>query len=181
MMQNLENFTISKKTERLTLETLTQESASPDYASWMQDEEILRYLEARHAKHTQESCAAFISSMLASADNLLLGIFLNDGHKHIGNIKIGPIDWRYQRSNLGIIIGDKNSWGKGYATEAIMVTCAIASEDLKLRKLQAGAYVSNQGSIKAFEKAGFEKEGQFKNYWLLDGQPEDDVYLGKCL
>ena len=57
--------------------------------------------------------------------------------------------------SVRILLGDKNCWGKGYATETIEVLTEHAFGVLGLHKLTAGAYAENVGSIRAFEKAGF--------------------------
>ena len=178
-MASLSNTILKRESERLVLETLTPANMSDDYIAWLQDPEILKYLEIRHSKQTREKIITFVQSMLESDDNLLMGIFLQDGKKHIGNIKLGPVHKIYPRADIGIIIGDKNSWGKGYASEAIDTLCRIAFETLGLRRVQAGAYASNGGSIKAFEKVGFKKEGVLKDHWILDGKPEDEILFAR--
>lgn len=178
-MTDLTNYKISHKTERLILETLTPENMSDDYVAWFQDPDVLQYLEARHTTRTREKIIGFVQNMLESKDNLMLGIFLKGNKKHIGNIKLGPVNKIYKRGDIGLVIGDKGSWGKGYATEAINGVCDIAFKTLALRRVQAGAYASNKASVRAFEKAGFSHEGVFKDYWLLDNEPEDEIMLAR--
>ena len=91
-------------------------------------------------------------------DNIFLAIVLKDNKKHIGNIKIGPINWYHRLAEIGIMIGEKDCWGKGYAAEAISLLADFAFSKLNLHKLTAGCYEQNQGSLKAFQKAGFEVE-----------------------
>ncbi len=178
-LNNLENFVTEHPTERLVLKTLLPEHYSDEYLGWLHDPEVIRYLELRHGTHTPENVKEFARNMLVSPDNLQMGIFLKDGGRHIGNIKLGPVNWRYRRADIGLMIGDKPSWGKGYASEAIAGICEIGFEELGLQRIQAGAYASNKGSIKAFLKAGFSEEGVLKSYWLVDGQPEDEILVGK--
>jgi ribosomal-protein-alanine N-acetyltransferase len=110
---------------------------------------------------------------------LLLGIFLKGDRRHIGNIKMGPVNWRYGRADVGLVIGDKSCWGNGYATGAISGICEFAFTTLGLRRLEAGAYSSNVGSIKAFLKARFVQEGILRGRWTLDGQAENHVIVGR--
>ena len=180
MNEKLSNYVIERESERLVLKTLMPDDVSGDYVSWFDDSEITQYLEVRHSlPQTHEKVTAFVDNMLQSENDLMLGIFLKEDGKHIGNIKLGPINWLYGRSDIGLMIGDKNSWGKGYATEAIETISNIAFKDIGLKRVQAGAYSSNKGSVKAFLKAGFEQEGVSKGYWALDEVPEDDIRLAK--
>lgn len=64
---------------------------------------------------------------------------------------------------MSYFIGEKNAWGKGFATEAIQLVTHFAFEQLHLHRLQAGLYASNIGSGKALEKAGYHLEAVFKN------------------
>lgn len=164
-----------------SLFVLAPEHVTDSYVCWLNDPEINRYLESRFVTHTAESTRAFVASVLASPNNLFLGIWSQQLARHVGNIKLGPIDPHHETGDIGILIGDKAAWGKGLATAAIKAVCAIATTHLKLRKLTAGCYASNAGSRKAFEKAGFLVEGVRPAQFLLDGKAEDLVLMGRIL
>ncbi len=178
---DFQNCLIRYETPRLTLETLTRENMSPNYLHWVHDPEVTRYLEVRHTPQTQSDLEEFVDSTLVSGDKILFGIFLTQKGQHIGNLKIGPIHPRYARADIGLLLGDKDSWGKGYATEAIEGVCALSSRVLGLRRIQASTYASNTGSIRVFEKAGFQHEGRLEAHWILNDQPEDHLIFGKVL
>src|SRR5260370_22360467 len=105
--------------ERIFLEPLNPENFSSDYASWMQNQEVLRYLTGRTKAYSHQELKDYIIKMNESDANYFFGIFLKRGNLHIGNIKIGSIDPMHQFADIGLLIGNKNEWGKGYATEAI--------------------------------------------------------------
>ncbi len=179
-VESLARYTVSQSSDRLMLETLRVENMSSDYIDWLQDPAILQYLEIRHApSQTRESIVKYVQDMFGSENNLMMGIFLKADKKHIGNIKLGPVNWKYRRADIGIIIGDKESWGQGYATEAINSLCQIAFDVIGLNRVQAGAYANNEASLKAFLKADFRQEGVLKNYWILNEKPEDQILLGR--
>lgn len=179
MLETLSNFETKIEMSQLTLQTLTIDTMSAAYLDWLQDDEIIQFLEIRHSKQSLDTITNFVQSCFESHDNLLMGMFLNETKQHIGNIKLGPVQWRYKRADIGLVIGEKTTWGKGMATEAIAGITTIAFEQVGLHRVQAGAYASNIGSIKAFEKVGFTREGLLKSYWLVDGEPEDEVLLAK--
>lgn len=76
-------------------------------------------------------------------------IISKDGDKHIGSNKIGPINRINNFADVGLIIGDKSFGNKGFATEALKLIVDYAFNKLKIRKLTAGIYANNIGSIKA--------------------------------
>ena len=164
-----------------SLFVLLPEHVTDSYVSWLNAPEINRYLESRFVTHTVESTRAFVASVLASPNSLFLGIKSHQLCRHVGNIKLGPIDPHHETGDIGILIGDKAAWGKGMATSAIETVCEIARNRLNLRKLTACCCASNAGSQRAFEKVGFVVEGVRRAQYLLDGVPEDQVLMGRVL
>lgn len=164
-------------TPRLMLRTLTRADVGPRYLGWMSDADVVRFLEVRFSpEQTLESLTDFIEAANASSCELLLGIFLQDTSTHIGNIKLGPLWTNHNRADLGFLIGSRDEWGKGYATEAIAAMARYALGDLKLAKVTAGCYAGNRGSARALEKAGFSLEARLRGHWL-SGDHRDDGLL----
>jgi len=162
---------------RLILRSLSGTDAGERYLAWMRDPEVLRYLEARLTQHSLESLRSFIEGCNRSATDLLLGICLKDG-RHIGNIKLGPIHAYHRHAAIGLLLGERDRWGQGYAGEAIARLSQHAFEALELEKLYAGCYASNLGSVRAFCKAGYAEEARQKGMWLCDGRREGNVQVG---
>ena len=98
--------------------------------------------------------------------------------KHIGNIKLGPINWIYRIADIGVLIGEKDCWGEGYATEAIALIKEYAFNVLGLHKLTAGSIGLNEGSVKAFQKNNFKIEGVRKKHAFINGSYVDAILLG---
>lgn len=163
---------------RLTLRSLDDGAAAGPYLDWMQDAEVLRFLEARHRSHDATSLAAFIRSANDSRESLLLGIFEPDG-RHVGNIKLGPIDWPNRRGEIGLLIGERDCRGRGYAREAIATVSDYAFNELGLHKLTAGYLAPNLASGRAFEATGYVVEGRYTDHFLLDGTWVEGVRVAK--
>ena len=100
--------------------------------------------------------------------------------QHIGNIKLGPINWIHRFGDISLLIGEKDCWVKGYASEAIALITSFAFNVLNLHKLRAGCYSNNLGSARAFEKVGYIREGLLKKQWLQNGEFQDEILLGLC-
>lgn len=176
-IDNMEN-PIRIDGENIFLRRLTEEDATEDYVRWMNDPEINQYLESRFYKQSIESCKAFIRSV-SNDNNYQFGIFLKETGKHIGNIKIGSINHYHKYADIGFLIGEKQYWGRGIATEAIKLATDYAFNTLKLHKLWGGAYSPNIGSVKAFIKNGYEQEGIKRSQYLCHGEYVDDIMYGK--
>jgi RimJ/RimL family protein N-acetyltransferase len=78
-----------------------------------------------------------------------------ENNQTIGTTSLNDIDLEKGTAELSIIIGIKEFWGRGLATEAIMAVIKYAREDLKLRQLTAGFEAGNLAMAKVLQKFGF--------------------------
>jgi ribosomal-protein-alanine N-acetyltransferase len=168
------------ETSRLVLSCLDQAHVTDAYRGWMSDPEVTQFLETRFSTPGLDSLREYVSAMRISANQYLFGMFLRDTGAHIGNIKLGPISSVHRRAAIGLIIGEKSVWGHGYASEAIAAISGWAFAELGLDKLSAGSYQSNHGSIRAFQRNGYQVEGiQRSHVQLAEGGRDDVVVLGR--
>lgn len=151
--------------KNIILRTLELADCQEYCVNWLNDDETNQYLESRWSRHDINSVKNFVASINNSEHSYIFAII--QGTKHIGNIKIGPIDYLYKFADIGYLIGEKSYWGKGYTTEAIGLISEFAFETLKLHRVEAGAYEQNIGSQKALLKNGFIQEGVFRKRKFL--------------
>ena len=78
------------------------------------------------------------------------------------------------------MIGEKNEWGLGLGADTLKAISRFAFDNLRARKLTAGASARNLGVIKAFEKIGYKKEAVLRGQLNFSGQYIDHILLG-CL
>lgn len=161
----------------LQLVPLLPEDVSDDYVRWLNDGAINKYLESRFTQHTLDSTRAFVAAACADAGTAMFGIRLDT--RHVGNIKLGPIDFRHRRGEIGILIGEPTVWGRGVGRRAIELISRFGFDTLRLHKLTAGCYGSNAGSLVAFRRAGFDVEGVRRQHYLLDDRFDDLLLLAR--
>jgi RimJ/RimL family protein N-acetyltransferase len=164
--------------EKLYLRGLETSDLEGEYFDWLNDREVTKFLDSGAFPNTPERLEEYYRSVALSPNNVMLAIIDKESDKHIGNIRLGPINWITRIAPLGIMIGNKEFWGKGYATEAIQLILEYAFKRLNLHKVNAGIVAIHQASIRAFEKAGFKIEGQARSQFYLDGDYYDSLYLG---
>ena len=177
-MSAKDNFYLFLVGECIYLREVRPSDVNENYYRWMNDPEVTQYLESRFAPNSMETLQEYVRNFMGNKDNIFLAIVLKENHKHLGNIKMGPIDWFHRLADIGVMLGEKDSWGKGYASEAISLLSEHAFKNLNLHKLTAGCYKPNEGSLKAFEKAGFETEGVRKKHCFFNGKYVDAILLG---
>ncbi|MBT5497450.1 MAG: GNAT family N-acetyltransferase [Alphaproteobacteria bacterium] len=159
---------------------MEEADANSHYARWMNDSDIVRYTESRYTTHSIDGIHDYIAAMRRDPDSLLLAMETKNDRRHIGNIKIGPVDWYHRSGDIGLLIGEADCWGQGYASEAIAALAGYAFAALGLEKLTAGVYEPNTGCIRAFERAGFIREGVRRNQYRFENGRVDVVLLGRA-
>ena len=150
------------------------------YQKWMNDMEVQKYTEQKNKKHSLKDIKNFIIKKNKSKNELLFGIFLKKDKSHIGNIKLGPINFIHKSAEISYFIGEKELWGEGYTTKAIKEIIKIARKK-KLKRLNARSYEMNFGSKKILEKNGFIKEGVLKSEIIYKNKRYNSYIFGKIL
>ena len=159
--------------KRIFLASLNPDRLSLVYQQWMKDQEVLCYLANPEGDYSPASLRKFVKDSNDNANDYLFGIFLRLDGRHVGNIKIGSIHPKHKFADLGIIIGDKKIWGQGFATESVKLCIEYAFNQLNLHKLFAGMIEGNEGSYKAFLKAGFQDAGCYRKHVLIGKEYKD--------
>ncbi len=161
--------------KRIYLKILKEENATADYSGWLNDAEVNKYLVTKNA--TIQELKNYIAEKLADDNCLFFGIFIKSNHWHIGNLKLETIDWRKKSADFGILIGDKNYWGKGLATEATKLIVDFAFNKLKLVILELGVIADNLVALKVYEKIGFKVDKINKEEIRHNGRSMDQIIM----
>jgi len=167
-----------KQGKQIYLREVRVSDVNESYYSWLNDPDVNQYLETRFVPRSIENITDFVKSFDGNPDSRFMAICAKEGDRHIGNIKLGPINWIHRYGDISLFIGDRASRGKGMATEAISLIVDYAFNDLNLNKVRAGCYASNLASAKAFEKVGFKREGLLRRQWFFKGEFIDEILLG---
>lgn len=177
-MINLSNYRIAIDGGNwFFLKILEKEHATPEYCDWLNDSAVNKYLETRSSSIRE--LEEYIADKLNGENSLLFGIFNKSDNRHIGNIKLEPINFEKSCATMGIIIGDKNYWGRGLATEATRVLVNYAFNELGLKEINLGVISENEPAIRVYEKCGFVKYRIDKNALNHNGRLFDCIYMRK--
>lgn len=163
---------------KLFLRPVTADDASNEYLSWLNDPEINEKLATGNFPSTLDSLRSYLSNAAASSDIIMLAICDTATGVHIGNIKLDRFDWVSRTCELGIMIGDRSFWGKGYGEETCRLVLNYCFVTLNLRKVLLAVYENNPGAIKLYEKLGFVHEGRFRKHIYVRGTYLDKLFMG---
>jgi RimJ/RimL family protein N-acetyltransferase len=82
---------------------------------------------------------------------------------------------------VGIGIGSRDDWSRGYGTDALELIERYAFEELNLRRLSLGVFNYNPRAFRSYEKAGFVVEGRERCAIQRDGERADVIIMGILL
>ena len=96
----------------------------------------------------------------------------------IGFAELAGYDWLSGNAWLGIGIGDRENWGKGYGTEAIDLLLKVGFLEWNLHRVSLSVLGYNERAIRSYEKVGFKKEGSLRGFIQREGQRWDMPIMG---
>ena len=165
------------ESSRLLIRELDIGDVSLTYQNWLSDPSVNQYMETRFERHTIERITDFVMEQKRRNDSYLFGIFKREDEQHIGNVKLGPINAIHSTAQISYFIGDRASWGNGFATEAITAVLDWGFGVLELKRIEAGCNERNLASLRVLLKCGFEVEGFLRKVRVT----EDGSRLGRFL
>lgn len=154
----------------LTIGDLTQE-----YLDWLNDKDVNNYSFRRFSSLSEAQLRSFLESLPLRSDEMHFAIIFKPEKKHIGNIGMKAIHWQARFAELGILIGCRVFWGRGIAVQAIRLIQDYAFNRLNLNRLEMGSF--NPAAIRAYEKAGWLREGIQRERIFIDGKYHDEVRM----
>ena len=166
-----------KETTRLSIRPFKLEDINDAYISWLNDKIATQYSNQRFIFHTKESCVKYQESFENTHNSFLL-ITSKSNNEAIGTMTI------YRRpehgtADIGILIGNRNYWGKGLGLEAwnAVLTELLAVE--KIRKVTAGTARVNKAMISIMEKSGMMQEAIRYRQEIIGESEIDILYYAK--
>ncbi len=165
----------SLETDRLILEPISSRFCTKEYVNWLNDKEVYKYLDTG-GNYTLERLADYLSAYSVNPV-LFWAIIVKETSSHIGNIKIDPINKKHLIGEYGILMGDRNNWGKGFAKEASKVVIDYCFDVFGLRKITLGVIKDNIAAVKLYESLGFEQEGIYRMHGIYAGKYCDSIRM----
>ena len=157
------------KTSHIVLKPYYAGNVTDDHVRWLNDPEIVRFSEQRHKVHTLESIHKYVNDLHVTPGSHIWGIYL-PGSPAFGTIT-AHVDEANGVANMGILIGERMFWGKGYGQEAWLMVCNWLFET-GVRKIEAGCHYENRAMKKLAAKCGMTHEAVIHDHFVVDGKPQ---------
>lgn len=151
-----------------------QRSDVPLFVKWFNDPETTRFLLRTPPMGMEEEEAWYDS--LTGKELKVFCIETLEG-RLVGNVGIVHVDWANRNADIGIIIGEKECWSKGYGTEAITLLLGYMFDELNLERVWLYCDMENERALRCYEKCGLKREGVFRHHRLQAGRFRDDAVM----
>ena len=143
------------KAKRCYLRELSVNDDLTRYLYWMQTPSNNPFILSASLTYDLYQLKNFINSCNNRSDVYLFGIFTNKGSIHIGNIKFDEINLLNKSVSFGILIGDQNFRGKGFAKEAIVASVLWLKDNYDIETIKLGVDHENISALNLYFKLGF--------------------------
>jgi RimJ/RimL family protein N-acetyltransferase len=162
---------------RVRLRRFGEDDVDAEYLGWLNDPVVTRFSNQRFRKHDAASALAYLKSFEGTG-NLFLHVSRREDDRPIGTMT-AYVSPHHGTADVGIMIGDRDAWGKGYGQEAwdLLVEHLLARPGI--RKVTAGTLQCNAAMIRLAERSGMTLEGRRRDQEIVDGRPVDLLYFGR--
>ena len=142
--------------------------------TWINDPEVIEHLSMRYPM-SREAERAWLEMQTAGPlrfFDVRFAIETKDGAQ-IGSIAFHRVVAEQRSATLGIMIGDKAHWSRGYGADAIRTLLRFAFDQMNLRRVDLSVDADNARGIACYTKVGFTLEGRLRQARYQRGRYED--------
>ncbi len=145
---------------------------------WHNDPEIMRMARVGEKKTTLAEERADIESARKYEKQAYHIIAKRSNDNPIGFLRFTYIDRASGNVWLRMLIGDKMTWGKGYARDAMQAYLKWLFDVIGIHRVTLECYSTNTRAIEFYRRCGFRKEGVLREAVLIDGKYHDIFSFG---
>ncbi|WP_261303482.1 GNAT family N-acetyltransferase [Paenibacillus andongensis] len=162
---------------KVYLRQIEQEDLFGPYMDWFHDSEVTHHMLKGALPLSRKQQQDYFDQVINNSTNLILAIIHKEDNAHIGNVGLHNMDAIHRFAEMGVIIGNKDYWGKKLGEEAIRLICEHGFNQLNLNRIELGVIHSHKSAIRLYEKLGFRHEGVKRNHIFKHGNYVDVVLM----
>jgi RimJ/RimL family protein N-acetyltransferase len=156
--------------------TPLHEADCPILFEWINDRELVE-LSSTFKPVAADDHRRWFDGIQNRPDTRIFGIRLKDDPALIGTCQLLKINHSERSAELQIRIGDPSARGRGIGTEAVRQLVAFGFRELNLNRITLHVFDSNTIAQRAYEKAGFVRQGVIPAAASIGGRPVDALVM----
>jgi RimJ/RimL family protein N-acetyltransferase len=147
------------------------------FRRWYADREIARL--ARYQEHPMrtEEIERFFTARVVGPEALAMAVHLRATDRLIGTCAFSQLDADNGSALYHITIGESDTWGQGYGTEATQLMLDHAFGTLGLHRIALFVFEFNERAVRAYKRCGFVIEGRARESIWRDGRWWDELAM----
>ena len=147
---------------------------APRYAAWINDLEVSKHLTLASASITPEKEREILQHLSAEHNYAIVDAATDE---LAGNIGLMDLDSLHRTAEVGLFIGDKAKWDRGFGTEALVLMADYAFHVLGVGNLMLRAFDYNKRGIACYKKVGFREIGRRRQARFWNGKYHDILFM----
>ena len=155
---------------KVILEPFSLKFVSKDYLEWMNNKSTTKYIEKAKKNNSLDDINCFVNEMIKSNKDYFFAILLKKNLYHIGNVRLGPIDFKLLKSNFGILIGNMDHRGSGIGTEVMKLIKDFSFKHIKLKQINFPVVEKHIAAMRLYKKTGFTLKKETNKTLIKDGK-----------
>ena len=167
------------KLVRFTLEE--PEMAAKVDVRWQRDTEFQRLLDSNPARlNSEKRIKEWIEKQIEAGfkpEQFFFSVRTLTEDNYIGFLGLW-VDWVHSEAWVGLGIGERDFWSKGYGTDMMKLCMQYVFTELCLERLSLGLYEYNPRALRSYEKCGFRLEGRTRKDTLREGRRTESLSMG---
>ncbi|WP_246943602.1 GNAT family N-acetyltransferase [Bacillus pinisoli] len=150
-----------------------------DRYQWCLDKEVTKHLNMpeKYPPFSREETKTWIEMCINRTNGYHQKAIQTIDGVHIGWIDLKNIDHLNKHAELGIAIGHKEYWGKGYGIAAMKEMLTYGFTDLQLNKIWLRVEVDNTRAISSYKRMGYVEEGILRQDRWREGEFVDRLRM----
>jgi RimJ/RimL family protein N-acetyltransferase len=146
---------------------------------WVNDEEVTKNLSdvLIYPVSRADELKWLESVSLANPREKVFAVETLDG-RLIGSIGLHNISWIERKAELGIMIGEKACWNRGFGTAAVRELLRMSFGKMNLHRIYLRVYENNLRAIRVYSRCGFQQEGLLREDHYSGGQYCNTLIMG---
>ena len=147
------------------------------FERWYSDAEVARLTRYQDGPMRRDEIERFFAARVVGPDSLALAVHVRSTDRLIGTCAFSQLDGDNGSALYHITIGEKDTWGRGYGTEATQLMLRHAFERLSLHRVALSVFEFNQRAIRSYRRCGFQVEGRAREAIWREGRWWDEITM----
>ena len=147
------------------------------FERWYSDPDVARLTRYQDGPMRRDEIERFFTARVVGPDSLALAVHIRESGRLIGTCAFSQLDGDNGSALYHITIGEKDSWGHGYGTEATQLMLRHAFGALNLHRVALSVFEFNERAIRSYVRCGFIVEGRSREAIWREGRWWDEITM----